>query len=112
MTVMSAAFSVYTKYNEACVKPTTMETGSKMALSANQTLQLQGDQRWRMVICHQGVLWVTQENDLEDYVLKPGDMLLISLRGKIVTQALEDVILEITPSLKSHPYRGDHVFFN
>ena len=112
MTVLSATYSVLKNYNEAYIKPRTTQAESKMALSANQTLQLQGDQRWRMVICHHGVLWVTQENDLEDYVLKPGDMLLISLRGEIVIQALEDCILEITPSLKSHPYRGDQVFFN
>jgi len=112
MTVMGSTLGVFENYNKAYVEPAIAKTDSKMALSTHQTLHLKGDQRWRMVICHQGVLWVTQENDLEDYVLKPGDMFLISLRGEVIIQALEDGILEITPSLKSHPYQGDYVFFN
>jgi len=72
MTVMGSTLGVFENYNKAYVEPAIAKTDSKMALSTHQTLHLKGDQRWRMVICHQGVLWVTQENDLEDYVLKPG----------------------------------------
>jgi hypothetical protein len=39
--------------------------------------------------CHSGVLWVTQEMDLRDYVLGPGDAFYPGARGPVLAVALE-----------------------
>jgi len=38
----------------------------------------------RVITCTSGTLWVTMENDLIDFVLGPGERLLVTGRGKIV----------------------------
>ena len=112
MTLVGAILGVFSKGNVRCFQEKASDISPELKLSSHQTMRLEGDQRWRMILCQRGMIWVTQENDLEDYVLKPGDMFLITLRGEVVIQALTDACLEITPPLKSNPYRGDFVFFD
>jgi len=75
-------------------------------LQPGQVSALEGDNRWRLVICVRGEIWVTQEQDLEDYVLTAGEMLVVNQRGKVVIGARQDARVEITPSLRKAPYRG------
>lgn len=42
--------------------------------------QLQG----QAIRCEAGYIWVTMENDPEDYILFPGESLLVSTPGKVV----------------------------
>lgn len=77
-----------------------------ISLQAGQVWALEGDNRWRMVVCVRGEIWVTQEQDLEDYVLAAGEMLVVNQRGKVVIGARQDARVEITPSLSKAPYRG------
>ncbi|MEZ0396760.1 MAG: DUF2917 domain-containing protein [Anaerolineales bacterium] len=39
--------------------------------------------------CLEGVLWITQEGDLRDYILKPGETFVTDRKGKVVLQALK-----------------------
>jgi|GEM_PF-2847709 len=79
-----------------------------VALEAESFRRLDGDNRWRMILCTRGEIWITQERDLEDYVLKPGDIFLVTQRGKVLIEALCDALVEITPSLRKAPYRGNY----
>jgi hypothetical protein len=80
-------------------------------LGVQDLWRLDGDNRWRMIICVRGEIWVTQERDVRDYVLTAGDMLLVTQRGRVLIGALCDASVEITPSLQNAPYRGDYRFF-
>lgn len=42
----------------------------------------------RAVDCQRGLLWVTREGDLNDYLLRPGERL--EGPGRLVVQALRD----------------------
>jgi len=76
-------------------------------LEKNELLPLKGDNRWRLIICLRGRVWVTQERDLGDYELCSGDIFLINFPGTVVIQALESSCIELTPSLKGETYTGD-----
>ncbi|MGB9640011.1 MAG: DUF2917 domain-containing protein [Anaerolineales bacterium] len=58
---------------------------------------LDGDARGTEIACLQGILWVTQQDDGQDYILKSGDSLVVSHRGRVVIEAISDAILRITP---------------
>jgi len=111
MSVMSATVGVFSRSGQKDVVRNLGDNTPEMDLQRGRTLRLKGDQRWRMIICHRGMVWITQQNDLEDYVLKPGDMFLISLRGDVVLQALQNASIEITHPLNARPYRGDVDYF-
>lgn len=38
--------------------------------------------------CLEGMLWITQEGDLRDYILKAGETFVTDRKGKVVLQAL------------------------
>lgn len=38
--------------------------------------------------CLEGMLWITQEGDVRDYILKAGDSFRTDRKGKVVLQAL------------------------
>lgn len=80
-------------------------------LGTQDIWRLDGDNRWRVIVCVRGEIWVTQERDLRDYVLSTGDMFIVSQRGSVLIQAFGKACVEITPSLKSVPYRGDYPIF-
>ena len=48
------------------------------------------------IACVSGTLWVTQEGDAHDYVLKAGDHFRAGGRGRVVVQALSDATLEVS----------------
>jgi hypothetical protein len=70
--------------------------------------QARGDQRWRVIICRRGVVWITQERDVIDYVLQEGEGFLVSLPSLVLVQALEPAsVTVVTPSIRARPYAGD-----
>jgi hypothetical protein len=79
---------------------------SKIELSPRELFELNGDSRWRLIICQRGSVWITQAQDMQDYLLEPGDMFLVTLPGVVLVQALQPASVEITPSLAKAPYRG------
>jgi hypothetical protein len=48
-----------------------------------------------VILCHRGVLWVTQSGDLEDYVLEPGREFTSDQPGDVLIQAIRDAALSI-----------------
>ena len=66
------------------------------------------DQRGRVIICRRGVVWITQECDVVDYVLQEGEVFVVTLRGLVLVQALEPAsVTVVTPSIRARPYAGD-----
>ena len=58
-------------------------------LAAGQGWSVLGNRRQQVLYCLQGSVWVTQECDLQDYVLEVGDAFIISLPGRVVVHALQ-----------------------
>ena len=74
--------------------------------------QARGDQRWRVIICRRGVVWISQERDVVDYVLQEGEVFIVTLRGLVMVQALKPASVTIvTPSLRARPYVGKYRTF-
>ncbi len=44
----------------------------------------------KIISCLRGSIWVTQEHDLEDYILDEGESFMITIPGRVIIQALED----------------------
>ena len=67
-----------------------------------------GEQRWRVIICRRGVVWITQERDAVDYVLQEGEVFIVTLPGLVLLQAMEPASVTIvTPSVSARLYAGD-----
>jgi hypothetical protein len=81
-------------------------------LGLGELWRADGDNRWRMIICVRGVIWVTQDRDMQDYVLTTGQVFLVTLPGTVLVQGLEDAAMQITPSLRARPYMGNYVTFH
>jgi len=86
--------------------------GCEIALEKGASKRLTGIRQWGLVTCREGEIWITQEHDLKDYVLGPGDAFFITLPGNIVVQALKDSRIEILKSLKCTPYAGKFPVFH
>ncbi len=86
--------------------------GHEMALKKGALKRLSGVKKWDMVICLEGEIWITQEHDLKDYVLCPGDEFFITLPGTVVMQALRDTRVEVMSSLKGTSYSGKYPVFH
>lgn len=85
---------------------------TELELSTGGLWRMDGDSRWRMVICLRGRVWITQERDLDDYVLTAGEMFIVTQPGKILVQALDDACIQITPPAKKTPYKGGYPIFS
>ena len=76
---------------------------SDVELDASEFWQMNGDSRWRAIFCRRGEVWITQERDFQDYVLKAGEVFIITQRGSVVVEALEDAAIQVTSSLRTGP---------
>src|SRR3990172_2503605 len=63
---------------------------SQRCLSAQEIERLEGMQAGDTIICTTGVLWVTQEGDPADYLLKKGDKFVANRTGMVLVQAFDD----------------------
>jgi hypothetical protein len=86
--------------------------GSEMTLKKGTSKRLARTKQWGMVSCVEGEIWITQEHDLKDYVLGPGDAFFITLPGVVVVQALRDSRVEIMSSLQRSSYAGRSPVFH
>ncbi len=66
------------------------------------SLVLTGDARGVVVICGQGVLWLTQERDARDHILSAGESFVVDRRGRVVISSP----LESEVALAGRPRRG------
>jgi hypothetical protein len=74
--------------------------------------QVRGDPRWHVIICCRGVVWITQERDMVDYVLQQGEIFIVMQPGLVLVQALETAsVTVVQPSIRTRTYAGDYCSF-
>jgi hypothetical protein len=69
-------------------------------LRKGEIWRFERDLRGLSVVCTEGILWITQEGDLKDYVLEAGQRYVIARRGLVVVEACSDARLQIAPPLE------------
>ncbi len=106
MVASSVVAQPFCSSRPACVAWPGQELERAFGLSRGKLWRIAGDNRWRAVVCVEGVVWVTQEWDLQDYVLEAGQMFLITLPGKVIVQALVDTWCTIDPVPGGHAVPG------
>ena len=82
------------------------EAEAVVELRAGQLWRADGNNCWRAIMCREGVVWITQNGDVQDHVIAAGEMFLISQSGKVIAQALENARIEVTPCLATEAFRG------
>lgn len=65
-------------------------SGFERCLNANQIARLDENCPCDMILCTRGVLWVTQNGDQQDYLLRPGEKFVLLRSGMVLVQALKD----------------------
>lgn len=80
-------------------------------LADGQLWRAEGDHRWSVIICLEGMVWLTQERDWRDYVLTAGDVFIVTQPGKVIASAKGHATLQIAPTLETVPYTGDVLAF-
>jgi hypothetical protein len=73
------------------------------ALEVDELFSLKGDQRGGRLAALQGNLWITQQGDSEDFVLRPGERFTITRPGKVVVQAMREARVRYIPHLPGDP---------
>ena len=79
---------------------------TKIELRAGKFWRAAGDSRWRAILCLEGMIWITQDGDVQDHVITTGEMFLVSQPGKVIAQALINSRMTITPCLATTSFRG------
>lgn len=67
-----------------------------LCLRPHQLLKVRGG-IGHAVVCHSGSLWVTQQRDARDIVLRAGESFALDRKGLVLVQALEHSALGIEP---------------
>jgi len=47
------------------------------------------------VVCEQGILWLTKSEDIKDYVLRPGEKLVIDKKSNVLIEAMSTARVSI-----------------
>ena len=47
------------------------------------------------LVCEKGILWLTRSDDFTDYMLEPGDQMVVTKTGNILIEALSDARFSI-----------------
>lgn len=61
-----------------------------ITLARYKLWSIEGDRRGDAIRCLYGLLWITQEGDLKDYILEAGKDFWVTKPGTVVVQALDD----------------------
>ena len=71
-----------------------------LVLEHGDIICINGDARNMEVSCATGRLWVTQQGDPNDYILAPGDRLVINRNGRIAVTAMNHARLHLVKPMK------------
>jgi hypothetical protein len=64
-------------------------TLTDITLPQYQTWTIGGNRRGDVITCVKGMLWVTQQGDLKDYIIEAGRSFWVTRPGTIIVQALD-----------------------
>lgn len=76
--------------NIANIKFNNLVLRDERCLSAHEIERLAGVRTGDKVICTHGILWVTQEGDAQDHMLRQGQRFVAERPGVVVIEALSD----------------------
>jgi hypothetical protein len=65
-------------------------------LDQGEVFTMLGDQRNAVIRNLRGVVWITQENDSDDYKIFKGDEFVVSKSGKVILQGVPTARIRIT----------------
>ncbi len=81
----------------------TLHTLNSITLAKFKTWSIDGDRRGDVISCSSGTLWITQQDDLKDYVVEAGKDFWVTRPGTVVVQALENAQFKYSlEELQSH----------
>ncbi len=84
------------------------ETETVIDLPTGKSKNLGWTSRGKIVSCLQGSVWVTQEQDLEDYILEQGESFMITVPGRVIVQALEDSSFSLNHTPRKNRFTGSY----
>jgi hypothetical protein len=68
-----------------------------ICLKPNQLVTVRGG-LGKTVVCHSGSVWVTQDGDLRDVILRPGESFTLDRKGPALLQAFAPGSISIAPA--------------
>ncbi len=71
----------------------------EIQLTAKDLFRLSGDARGTQIASASGSLWVTQQGDLEDHLLRQGERLTVTQKGTVLIQGFSRARVRIAPAL-------------
>lgn len=71
--------------------------GSELELDLNKGhfYRIKNHRSLCIITCQNGAIWITQENDQQDYVLAKGELHIIAQKGLVLIEALRDSSIKI-----------------
>ncbi len=66
-------------------------------LTGKDLFRLSGDARGAQIASAGGTLWVTQQGDAQDYLLRPGETVKITRKGMVLVQGSPAARVRIVP---------------
>jgi hypothetical protein len=67
-----------------------VRTLTEITLAKHKMWSIEGDRRGDVISCMSGILWITQEGDLKDYIVEAGRNFWVTKPGTVIVQALDD----------------------
>ncbi len=84
------------------------ERENVIALETGRSKNLGLTPRGKIISCLKGSIWVTQEKDLEDYILEEGESFMVTVPGRVIVQALEEARFSVNHSLRKSRFSGSY----
>lgn len=73
---------------------------NRLCLERKNVMTVTGG-RGRAVVCHSGIVWVTQDGDARDVILRAGETFTLDSAGPALLQALEPGAISLMPVRRS-----------
>jgi hypothetical protein len=78
--------AILTNCRETAGSLITSASEVEILLTGKDLFKLSGDARGTEIVSAGGILWVTQPNDVQDYLLRPGEGVKITRKGMVLVQ--------------------------
>jgi hypothetical protein len=67
-----------------------VHTLTEITLAKHKIWTIEGNRNGDVISCKSGILWITQEGDLKDYIVEVGRNFWVTKPGTVIVQALDD----------------------
>ena len=75
--------------------PWTQHKNISIKLHQHEVENLKDVEPGMTIVCDEGLIWLTESNDLQDYALKPGHSVIIRKKSKVLIEAVDEANLHI-----------------